>query len=58
MHKAVADHVSDIFLDITSPAVMLVDAAENGVACPVNLEATHEEALSIIPLEVLELYAE
>ena len=35
-----------------------LDAAENGVACPVNLEATHEEALSIIPLEVLELYAE
>ena len=35
-----------------------LDAAENGVACPVNLEATHEEALSVIPLEVLELYAE
>lgn len=32
MHKAVADHVSDIFLDVTSPAVMLVDAAENGDA--------------------------
>lgn len=30
MHKAVADHVSDIFLDVTSPAVMLVDAAEKG----------------------------
>ena len=28
MHKAVSDHVSDIFLDVTSPAVMLVDAAE------------------------------
>ena len=35
-----------------------LEAAETGVACPVNLEATHEEALSIIPLEVLELYAE
>ena len=35
-----------------------LEAAENGVACPVNLEATHEEALRIIPLEVLELYAE
>ena len=35
-----------------------LDAAENGVACPVNLEATHEEALRVIPLEVLELYAE
>jgi len=28
MHKGVSDHVSDIFLDVTSPAVMLVDAAE------------------------------
>ena len=35
-----------------------LEAAETGVACPVNLEATHEEALSVIPLEVLELYAE
>ena len=33
-------------------------AVNNDAACPVNLEATHEEALSIIPLEVLELYAE
>lgn len=30
MHKGVSDHVSDIFLDVTSPAVMLVDAAEKG----------------------------
>ena len=30
MYKAVSDHVSDIFLDVTSPAVMLVDAAEKG----------------------------
>ena len=30
-----------------------LDAANNGVACPVNLEATHEEALQIIPLEFL-----
>ena len=35
-----------------------LDAANNGVACPVNLEATHEEALQIIPLELLEMYAE
>ena len=32
MHKAVSDHVSDIFLDVTSPAVMLVEAAEKGDA--------------------------
>ena len=30
----------------------------NGIACPVNLEATHEEALQIIPLEILEMHAE
>ena len=30
MIKGVSDHVSDIFLDVTSPAVMLVDAAERG----------------------------
>ena len=30
MYKGVSDHVSDIFLDVTSPAVMLVDAAERG----------------------------
>ena len=35
-----------------------LDAANNGVACPVNLEATHEESLQIIPLELLEMYAE
>mgnify|MGYP001353803434 FL=1 len=35
-----------------------LDAANNGVACPVNLEATHEESLRIIPLELLEMYAE
>ena len=34
-----------------------LDAAENGVACPVNLEATHEEALSIIPFDLLETHA-
>lgn len=32
MIKGVSDHVSDIFLDVTSPAVMLVDAAERGDA--------------------------
>lgn len=30
MFKGVSDHVSDIFLDVTSPAVILVDAAEKG----------------------------
>ena len=35
-----------------------LEAAERGVACPVNLEATHEESLQIIPLELLEMYAE
>ena len=35
-----------------------LDAVNNGIACPVNLEATHEEALQIIPLEILEMHAE
>ena len=35
-----------------------LDAVNSGVACPVNLEATHEEALQIIPLEILEMHAE
>ena len=35
-----------------------LDAANNGVACPVNLEATHEESLRIISLELLEMHAE
>jgi len=35
-----------------------LDAVNNGVACPVNLEATHEEALNIIPFELLEMHAE
>ena len=30
MHKGVSDHVSDIFLDVVSPAVMVVDAGERG----------------------------
>jgi len=40
MHKGVSDHVSDIFLDVVSPAVMLVDAAEQGD--PVVLEQAME----------------
>ncbi len=32
-------------------------AANEGVACPVNLEATHEETLAIIPLDLLEAHA-
>lgn len=35
-----------------------MDAVEQGVACPVSLECTHEEALSIIPLELLEAHGE
>ena len=35
-----------------------LDAVNHGVACPVNLEATHEESLRIIPLELLEMHAE
>lgn len=35
-----------------------LEAAERGVACPVNLEATHEESLQIIPIELLEIHAE
>jgi len=33
------------------------DAADAGVACPVDLGATHEETLQIISLELLEQYA-
>ena len=33
------------------------DAAEAGVACPVVLEATHEEALAVCDLELLESHA-
>ena len=32
-------------------------AFEEGAACPVDLEATHESALQIIDLEQLELHA-
>tara|TARA_B100000214_G_scaffold349987_1_gene303304 strand:+ start:47 stop:409 length:363 start_codon:yes stop_codon:yes gene_type:complete len=35
-----------------------LDAANEGVACPVSLESTHEEALQVIPLELLESYSE
>ena len=30
-----------------------LDAARAGVACPINLEATHQAALRTVPLEVL-----
>ena len=33
------------------------DAAEAGVACPVVLEATHEEALAVCDLEMLQRHA-
>ena len=32
-------------------------AVNAGSACPVDLEATHEEALSIIPFDLLETHA-
>ena len=32
------------------------DATEAGVACPIVLEATHEETLQIVSLEILEQY--
>ena len=35
-----------------------LEAAEKGVACPINLEATHEESLQIISLELMEMHAE
>ena len=35
-----------------------LDAVNQGVACPISLESTHEEALQIIPLEILESYGE
>ncbi|RZD38583.1 MAG: DUF2237 domain-containing protein, partial [Methanobacteriota archaeon] len=31
-------------------------ATENGVACQIDLEATHEEALSIISIDLIEEY--
>ena len=34
------------------------DAVEAGVACPVVLEATHEEALVACDIELLEAHAE
>ena len=35
-----------------------MDATEEGVACPISLECTHEEALAIIPIDVLEAHGE
>lgn len=34
------------------------DAANAGMACPISLECTHEEALRIISIDVLEAYGE
>jgi uncharacterized protein (DUF2237 family) len=33
-----------------------LEAYKSGKACPVSLEATHEETLAVIPLEYLEEY--
>lgn len=35
-----------------------LDAANLGVACPVNLDCTHEEALAVIPIDLLEEHGE
>ncbi len=34
-----------------------LDAAEEGLACPVVLSATHEETLQIVPLDLLKEYS-
>jgi uncharacterized protein len=33
------------------------DALDDGVAPPIRLEATHEEALAVVPLDILRVYA-
>ncbi len=33
------------------------DALDDGAACPIVLEATHEETLAVVPIEVLREYA-
>ena len=35
-----------------------LDAANEGVACPVSLDCTHEEALAVIPIDLLEAHSE
>ena len=35
-----------------------LDAANEGVACPVSLDCTHEEALALIPIDLLEAHSE
>ena len=35
-----------------------LDAANAGVACPVSLDSTHEEALAVIPIDLLEAHGE
>ncbi len=34
-----------------------LDAANSGVACPISLESTHEEALAVIPIDILEAHS-
>ncbi|MDR7149535.1 uncharacterized protein (DUF2237 family) [Hydrogenophaga palleronii] len=38
-------------------ALRWLDALEAGVAPPVVLQSTHEEALTLVPLEILQLHA-
>jgi uncharacterized protein len=33
------------------------DALDDGVAAPIDLEATHEEALAVIPIDILRAHA-
>ncbi|MGY8670678.1 MAG: DUF2237 family protein [Candidatus Poseidoniales archaeon] len=35
-----------------------LDAVTAGIACPVSLESTHEEALSLISIDILQAHAE
>ena len=35
-----------------------LDAANAGVACPVSLDSTYEEALALIPIDLLEAHGE
>ena len=35
-----------------------LDAANAGVACPVSLDCTHEEAMAVIPIDLIEAHCE
>ena len=54
MCRAVSDHVSDIFLDVTSPSTMLVEGAQQRDATPfeqsVDFFTSHAEQMSKVLL--------